>query len=196
VNLGQLGYLTQVEPTGVFVALQGFFDGQAVIEERMMLAIEHRRGERVQRVLALNELVIEKSEPGHTVRMRVAIDGEDFTSYAADALIVATPTGSTAYSLSVRGPIVSPSHRAMVLSPVAPHMLFDRSLVLGPEQRLDISIVGHRLAEMTIDGTPMARLEPDDVITCTASDTSARFVRNGALPFHQILKAKFGLADR
>ena len=86
-------------------------------------------------VPALNEAVLEKTPMGHTVRLGGDLDGEFFTTYAADGLIVATPTGSTAYSLSARGPIVDPDHRAMVLTPVSPHMLFDRTLVLDPGRR-------------------------------------------------------------
>ena len=91
---------------------------------------------------ALNEAVVEKHDSGHTVRLLARIAGEPFTSYAADGLIVATPTGSTAYSLSARGPVVSPQHRAMLLTPVSPHMLFDRTLVLDPSETVEIEVAG------------------------------------------------------
>ena len=193
VNVGALGYLTQVEPPALIASLERYFAGGATIEERMMLSIEQDGG---RSDLALNEVVVEKSEAGHTVHLLVKIDGADFTTYAADGLIVATPTGSTAYSLSARGPIVSPSHRAILVTPVSPHMLFDRSLVLGPDETIEIEVLSHRNAELTIDGGRIAHLVPGDVIRCTASDTRARFVRFGVNPFHQILKAKFGLSDR
>ncbi len=196
VNMGTLGYLTQVEPGSLLSYLARYFAGHATIEERMMLSIERSRSPDEEPLLALNEVVIEKSEAGHTVRLLVRIDGSDFTTYAADGLIVATPTGSTAYSLSARGPIVSPGHRALLLTPVSPHMLFDRSLVLGPDECIEIQLIGHRDAELTIDGARVAHLVPDDVIRCTAASVHARFVRFAAHPFHQILKAKFGLADR
>jgi NAD+ kinase len=196
VNLGTLGYLTQVEPPAIFDALHHFFAGEAIIEERMMLRARLVGPELSESFLALNEVVIEKSEPGHTVRLLVCIDGEGFTTYAADGLIVATPTGSTAYALSVRGPIVSPAHRAILLTPVAPHMLFDRTLVLGPEQQLDIGVLGHRHAELTIDGFGITQLRPGDTVSCSVAEISARFVRLGGKPFHSILKTKFGLADR
>jgi NAD+ kinase len=193
VNVGALGYLTQVEPPALVQSLERYFAGDATIEERMMLSVERLGGDTN---LALNEVVVEKSEAGHTVHLLVKIDGADFTTYAADGLIVATPTGSTAYSLSARGPIVSPSHRALLVTPVSPHMLFDRSLVLGPDETIDIEVLDHRNAELTIDGFRITHLVPGDVIRCTASDIRARFVRFGANPFHQILKAKFGLSDR
>jgi NAD+ kinase len=145
---------------------------------------------------ALNEAVVEKAESGHTVRLLARIDGEPFTYYAADGLIVATPTGSTAYSLSARGPIVSPRHRAMLLTPVSPHMLFDRTLVLDPSEVIEIEVSGHRLAELILDGHVAGSLDDGDVVRCAPSDATANFVRFGGERYHQILKAKFGLADR
>ena len=128
--------------------------------------------------------------------MAGSIDDAPFTSYATDAFIVATPTGSTAYSLSARGPIVSPQHRALLLTPVSPHMLFDRALVLDPDEPVAIELLGHRPAELAVDGRRVARLGEGDVVTCTAANDVARFIRFGARRFHQILKTKFGLSDR
>ena len=140
--------------------------------------------------------MIEKPAAGHTVRLLVRIDGEAFTSYAVDGLIVATPTGSTAYSLSARGPIVSPRHRALLLTPVSPHMLFDRSLVLDPGETVEIEVLGHREAQVAIDGRMTSSVCPGDVVRCRPAAETARFVRFGRYRYHQILKSKFGLADR
>ncbi len=145
---------------------------------------------------ALNEAVVEKQEAGHTVRLLVRIDGATFTSYAADGLIIATPTGSTAYSLSARGPVVSPKHRALLLTPVSPHMLFDRSLVLDPDEQVEIEVIGDRPATLSIDGQSAATLAEGDTVVVHASASVARFVRYGERRFHQILKTKFGLSDR
>ena len=216
VNVGMLGYLTEVEPPGMITALERFAAGEYEVERRMMLAVQLRRtpspgtpsaglrsgrsGEVVASTplswRALNEAVIEKNESGHTVRLHVEIDGAPFTTYAADGLIIATPTGSTAYSLSVRGPVVSPAHRAMVLTPVSPHMLFDRSLVLGPAELVVVEVLGHRSADLSVDGRRVASLAEGDTVGCLAADEEAMFVRFGRRRFHQILKAKFGLADR
>ena len=144
----------------------------------------------------MNEAVLEKHEPGHTVRMLVWIDGAPFTSYAADGMIVATPTGSTAYSLSARGPVVSPAHRAILLTPVSPHMLFDRSLVLDPDEAVRIEVMGHRPVDLSLDGQRVAHLGEGDAVSFAPADCSAAFVRFGRRHFHQILKAKFGLSDR
>lgn len=197
VNLGSLGYLTEVEPHHLEAALESFFHGVEGVDwqldERLMLDVEIG-GQHVGR--ALNEAVVEKHQAGNTVRLLARIDGEPFTYYAADGLIVATPTGSTAYSLSARGPIVSPRHRALLLTPVSPHMLFDRALVLDPVQVIEVQVSGHRKADLALDGRFVQTLQDDDVVRCTSSSATARFVRFGEFHFHQILKAKFGLQDR
>jgi len=197
VNLGSLGYLTQVEPDHLTDSLDRFVAGSEeggwTLDRRMMLDVAINESV-VGR--ALNEAVVEKAESGHTVRLLARIDGEPFTYYAADGLIVATPTGSTAYSLSARGPVVSPRHRAMLLTPVSPHMLFDRTLVLDPSETIEIEVSGHRAAELVLDGQPVASLDDGDVVGCTPSASTANFVRFGNERYHQILKVKFGLADR
>jgi NAD+ kinase len=208
VNIGLLGYLTEVEPPGLTTALERWAAGSEAggwrIEERMMLdATLHRSAvdgardaDTPENWTALNEAVVEKQEAGHTVRLLVRIDGAPFTSYAADGLIIATPTGSTAYSLSARGPVVSPKHRALLLTPVSPHMLFDRSLVLDPDERVEIEVIGHRPVTLSIDGQTEASLTEGDILVVKASTAVARFVRFGERRFHQILKTKFGLSDR
>jgi NAD+ kinase len=208
VNIGLLGYLTEVEPPALTTALErwaaGSEGGGWRIEERMMLDVALHRSvvdgatssDAAEHWTALNEAVVEKQEAGHTVRLLVRIDGAPFTSYAADGLIIATPTGSTAYSLSARGPVVSPKHRALLLTPVSPHMLFDRSLVLDPDEQVEIEVIGHRPVTLSIDGQTAASLTEGDVLVVKASTAVARFVRFGERRFHQILKTKFGLSDR
>lgn len=199
INIGHLGYLTEVEPRALESALERYFAGEHSIERRMLVSVAvsclaDEGGPRTER--ALNEAVLEKTAAGHTVRLAVSIDGEYFTTYAADGLIVATPTGSTAYAFSARGPIIDPTHRAMLLTPVSPHMLFDRSLVLEPATMLSVTVADHREATLTIDGRPEGVLREGDSITCTASRRSARLVTFGPRDFHRILKNKFGLNDR
>ena len=113
-----------------------------------------------------------------------SIAGEPFTSFAADGLIVATPTGSTAYSLSARGPIVSPRHRALLLTPVSPHMLFDRTLVLDPSETVAIEVAGHRQAGLAVDGQFVATLERGDVVDVPSGgdDGALRAPRAAPLP--------------
>lgn len=202
VNVGLLGYLTEVEPEGLTHAMERFFEGSDSgewhLDERMLLTVSLHRaaGGDAQHWTALNEGVVEKQESGHTVRLLVRVDGAPFTSYAADGLILATPTGSTAYSMSARGPVLSPRLRAVLLTPVSPHMLFDRSLVLDPTELVEVEVLGHRAATLSIDGQPAASLAEGDRVLVAPSEQVARFVRFGERRFHQILKAKFGLTDR
>ncbi len=199
VNVGQLGYLTEVDPDGARMAVKRFLSGAYEIEERMMLSVQiDGQGAAVapDEIIALNEVVIEKTPSGHTVRLAVSVDGEFFTTYAADGLIVATPTGSTAYSFSARGPIVSPRHRCLVVTPVSPHMLFDRSMVLDPLASLRVEVTGHRPATISVDGRNLVTLEAGEAVRCTASNRTARLVTFGDHDFLGILKKKFGLSDR
>jgi NAD+ kinase len=206
VNLGHLGYLTEVDPEGLEPALRRFLSGDYLVEERMTLDVEVRRseaGERApaasidKRALALNDAVIQRAPgAGHTVHIAVAVDGNAFTTYATDSLIVATPTGSTAYNLSARGPIVSPRAHVILVTPVAPHMLFDRSLVLDAGETISIEVIDGVDAEVFVDGGSVGRLGMGDSMTCVAGAHDARLVSFGGRQFHQILKQKFGLADR
>jgi NAD+ kinase len=196
VNVGQMGYLTDIEPAHLRGALERFVAGPRTIEERMLLQVRVESAEGAVDHVAFNEAVLEKTPMGHTVRLEVIVDGEFFTTYAADGLIVATPTGSTAYAFSVRGPIVEPKHRAVLLTPVSPHMLFDRTLVLDPEAELRLVVQGHRAATLSVDGRNLGELGEGDAIVCTAASHSARLVTSGERDFLQILKTKFGLNDR
>lgn len=193
VNLGHLGYLTEVEPAGLTDALGRFLAGDYRVEDRMSLEVEVRTGNTTQVRMCLNEAVLEKTVSGHTIRLRVGVNGLDFHTYAADGLIVATPTGSTAYNLSARGPIMSPLLRAIVVTPVSPHSLFGHSFVLGPDESLTLEVLDDRAAALVLDGHNVGVLAPGDGVTCRAGTHDARFVTFGQRDFHQILKAKFGL---
>lgn len=200
VNLGQLGYLTAVEPSGVTMALKRFLAGSYSVEERMRLDVTVERagepGDAAAPLGALNEAVVEKSEPGHTVRLEVALDGRPFTSYVADGLVLATPTGSTAYAFSVRGPILDPELRSVLLVPVAAHMLFDRAMVLRPDCEVTVTVAGDRTAGLSVDGRPGGHLAPGDVVRCRGAAVPARLVTFGEHDFHAVLRTKFSLSER
>ncbi len=197
VNVGQLGYLTEVEPVDLDAALARVVAGAYSVEERMVLQVDVTSdGDAAGRWWGLNEAGIDKEQPGRLVRLAVSINRAFFTTYAADGVIVATPTGSTAYSYSAGGPIVSPRHRCLLLTPVAPHMLFDRSLVLDPDEEICFTVTDGRAVVLTVDGRELGRLVAGDEVVCTAGAKSARIVTFGPRDFHQILKAKFGLEDR
>jgi NAD+ kinase len=193
VNLGQMGYLTEVEPEGLEKSFERFVAGDFEVAERMTLDVVVEGG---PRFVALNEAVIEKVAPGRTVRLEVRIGGKHFISYVADGLILSTPTGSTAYNLSARGPIVSPSLRAMVLTPISPHMLFDRSLVLDPGEWVSMRLTSETPAAVAIDGSVPVELTTGQEVVVTAAPRPARLVTFGRHDFHAVLRAKFGLNDR
>lgn len=200
VNLGHLGYLAEVEAPHLHAALGRFFAGDYEVQERMRLdvVVDAPSGEDLsdRSYPALNEAVVGKTPTGQIVRVRVEVDGEPFTTYSADGIIVSTPTGSTAYAWSAGGPIVAPSHAALLLVPVAPHMVFDRSLVLPPTATIRLEVAGDRSATLSVDGRNLGLLQTGDAIICTAAEHPAHVVRFGPRGFLGILKAKFGLNDR
>jgi len=201
VNPGRLGYLTEVEPDGLEPALDRFLAGDYGVEERITLEVTLQRGGAEAPapdppVVVLNEAVVEKTVPGHTIRVAAAIAGRPLVTYAADGLLVATPTGSTAYNLSARGPILSPGLRALVLTPVSPHMLFDRPLVLEPEQFVRLEVLGPLPAVLVLDGQSSDTLDPGDAVVCRVGPSPARLVTFGPRDFFSILRARFHLADR
>jgi NAD+ kinase len=198
VNFGRLGYLPDLVPDQVRVALTRVFTGEAVIEARCALEVtvtDRSQGDAVSSYLALNEVVLEKIDFGHTVRLAASIDGEDVFTYSADGVIVATPTGSTAYNLSARGPILAPALRAMVVTPVAPHLSVDRSLVLTDTQEVMVRIAPDRTAALVIDGMDVGRLEPGSTVTCSVALRPVRVVRNDPHGFGAMLRFRL-LAER
>jgi NAD+ kinase len=198
VNFGRLGYLPDLGPDQVRGALRKVLEGKAAIEERCALEVsisDRSTPDDVSTLLALNEVVIEKIDFGHTVRLATTIDGEQALTYSADGLIIATPTGSTAYNLSAGGPILAPTLRAMVVTPVAPHFSLDRSLVLTEDQCVAVEVAPDRNGVLVIDGQEIGRLQPGAVITCRVTKHPVRVVRNEPHTFGTILRFRL-LADR
>src|SRR5439155_16793229 len=170
VNVGQLGYLTDVEPEELEPSMPRLLAGDFAVFERMVLAVVvQTSGSAAGSWFALNEAALEKQRSGHLIRLDVSINGSAFTTYAADGVIVATPTGTTAYSFSVRGPIVSPALRCLVLTPVSPHMLFDRSLVLADSEELGFVVSNDQRVALTIDGRELGNLAAGDAVSCVAA---------------------------
>jgi NAD+ kinase len=198
VNVGHLGYLTVVGPEDLEDALARFLAGDYRLEARMTieLAVTRRGAEEPFLVVnALNDAVLQRVTGGHTVRVAVSVGGEPFLTYAADSMILATPTGSTAYNLSARGPIVSPRARVLLLTPVAAHMLFDRSLVFDATEALGVEVIDSQ-AELVVDGRSIGVLGRGDALSCRTGGRDALLVGFGERDFHHLLKQKFGLSDR
>lgn len=207
VNFGRLGYLLEVAPDRFQEALGRALTGDVAIEERTVLAVTVNgaltsapgddrslpgdgtgRGREGRWWVALNEMVTEKTVPGHMVHLSTAIDGEPCLSYQADGVLVATPTGSTAYNLSAGGPVVSSRLRAMVLTPVAPHLSIDRSLVLQPDQVVTVGVLGGRPAVLVVDGREVGRLSPGAEVACRVAPEPVRFVSLGERGFAGLLR--------
>jgi NAD+ kinase len=194
VKVGRLGFLTEVEPEDAAELIVGAVDGGAPVEERLAVIAEPQGDPSFEPEWAMNEVMIEKRARHRLVRLRVEIDGEYLTTFSADGVIVATPTGSTAYSFSARGPIVSPSVDVLVVTAVAPHMVFDRSFVLGPEQLVTLQVVGEEPGLLSADGRDAIELPVGSAVRIRRADRPARFVRRpDAAPFVTRVRDKFDL---
>jgi NAD+ kinase len=195
VNLGRLGYLTTVEPDGLDEALRKFIAGDYQVESRMTIdvALLGDGADPIPLRSALNDVLLQRPGGGHTVRVAVEVNGKDFLTFAADSVIVATPTGSTAYNLSARGPIVSPRARVHIVTPVAPHSLFDRSLILDASEEVSLRPIDDRPADLVIDGWFFGTIKPGQVVRCCEGAHDALLVTFGDRDFQDILKRKFHL---
>jgi NAD+ kinase len=194
VKVGRLGFLTEVEPTDAAPLIVQALAGDAPVEDRLAVVAEPIDGASFERQWGMNEIMIEKRARHRLVRLRVELDGEYLTTFSADGVIVATPTGSTAYSFSARGPIVSPSVDVLVVTAVAPHMVFDRSFVLGAEQVVTIEVVGDEPGLLSADGRDAVELPVGGKVRIRRADHPARFVRRpDAAPFVARVRDKFDL---
>lgn len=180
VNLGRMGFLTEAEPDGWQKVLPRVLAGEYWVEERMMLrAHVLTQGQQTSQLWgdALNDVVVGQGALGRVVRLEVWVDGDLLTTYVADALIVATPTGSTAYALAAGGPIMPPQQRNILLVPVAPHLSLDRAVVLAEGARVQVAVRGHSPAALVLDGETVADLMGGDLVEVEASPHVARFAR-------------------
>lgn len=194
-NFGYMGYLTETQPETLLTHIYSALAGESAIEKRMRITVSvtKKSGQGTTIGEALNEALVERSDSGRTIRLGVAIDGADFITYNADGIMVASPTGSTAYSLSARGPIMDPTHRAMIINAVSPHQLFDRAIVVGYDSKVEINVLPDRHASLCLDGRTICNLEPGDRIECEASNRPALIVKGSRDHFLTVLKNKFGL---
>lgn len=179
VNLGRIGFLIQVEKEEWREYFDKLLNGEAWIENRMMLHAEQlRSGEVLGSWDALNEVVVARGQSLRPVRLSASVDGRHLTSYVADGLIAATATGSTAYALAAGGPILPPELRNILLVPIAPHLSVDRAVVLAEGSMVNIQVNGEN-AVLSVDGQPSVTLMEDDHIDVRAAEVTAQFVRFG-----------------
>ena len=196
LNLGRLAFLAEVDAGDVAEALAQIERGRYEIEERLALDCRWRNDQCDVGVLAFNDVVLLRS-PGHgEAALAVSVGGQLFARFAADGVIAATPTGSTAYTLSAGGPIVSPLTEAILLTPIAPHGLFSRTLAIAASEQLQIDVLpsgGTVVVES--DGTRQTELEPGATVTVAASDTRGLLVRLGSPTFYARARRKLQLTD-
>ncbi|KUK64502.1 MAG: putative inorganic polyphosphate/ATP-NAD kinase [Desulfotomaculum sp. 46_80] len=198
VNMGNLGFLTEVGAPDLTVALEKLTRGEYVIEERMMLnAGVYRNGALVWQSLALNDTVISKGAFARLIFLETLVDEEYITTYPGDGLIVATPTGSTAYSLSAGGPLVTPDLELMLVTPICPHSLWTRPLVIGAESKVKVNILSE-LDEimLNMDGQYGFKLQKKDTVLIGRSPHRAKFIRLKQSRFFYLLREKLSKTDQ
>ena len=196
VNLGTLGYMTEIEPSGLEEALDRLIAGDYDQESRMMLEGKaFLEGGRVQEGWALNDIVISRSGPLRTIQFDIYVNGRFLNDYNADGMIVTTPTGSTGYNLSAGGPIVEPKARLITLTPICPHTLNQRSIILSPEDVIEIAVPWGRddrrqTVEAVFDGSQAVRLSTGERIRIVQSEKMAEFIQLNQVSFLDELHRK------
>ena len=189
VNLGTVGYLTGVAPGDTDAMVAALDAGTVSVTHRMVLEATSDAGS----WFGINDVVLEKVVAQHIVYVGVEIEGHHFATYRADGIIVATPLGSTAYSLSAGGPVVDPSLDAMILTPVAPHSLLSRSIVVSPDARLRFTVASERPVGLDLDGRSACILAEGEHVTVAKAARSMRFLTTGDHPFPQAVRRQFGI---
>ena len=198
VNLGGLGFLTTVPQDEIYSILEELFSGQHHVSERVMLDAEIiRAGGVIRRQIALNDAVLNKAALARIMDVELRVDGEYVTTYKADGLILSTPTGSTAYSLAAGGPIVYPSVEAFVVSPICPHTLTNRPIVIPDSATIEIDFKAEDDAVfLTLDGQIGIELMSGDHIRVQKAPNKLMLVRPAKKTYYQILRSKLKWGER
>lgn len=189
INVGLVGYLADVEPDRVEEALDRLVAGEYTVEERLTIAASWEG----ESAAAVNDVVLEKIDSQHSVQLEFDLDAEPLATYRADGVIVATPTGSTAYAFSAGGPLVPSGVEALVVAPVAAHNLFSRPLVVNAESTLRFVVRGQRPVRVNVDGRETTVLEPGAWMEMSRGAKTARLLRIFGHGFAATVRSKFGL---
>lgn len=197
INMGTLGYLAEVDKDHVEEALELLISGSVVSEQRMMLFGQvWRDGRILHEDVALNDIAI-RSQSLTVLHFKVYVDGEYLTTYQADGMVVATPTGSTAYNLSAGGPVVQPQASLLVLTPVSPHTLISRSIVLESRSVVELEALEHPSRKnvvgcVSFDGNEVLELKPGDRVRVCKSGRTTSIIKYNQLSFLEALRKKMG----
>jgi len=200
VNFGQYGFITEIHPKEAKAALTRIIEGDYLISERVVLrAVVTRHGERTGEYFALNDAVVSKGPVSRMLGLHTFVNGKFIVTYSADGIIVSTPTGSTAYSLSAGGPVVHPDVPVLVVTPICPHTMNARSLVVPDSETVKIAgESGEQEGEMalTMDGQIMHRLTVEDIVEIGKADYSARLIQLEPESFYNKLQTRLRWGER
>ena len=193
INRGRLGFLADVTTDDMLSSVDHILEGDYTIESRLMLNAELQRANGdIVTAIAFNDVVLQRSETGRMVDFETSVGGQFVNTHSGDGLIVATPTGSTAYALSCGGPIVEPHLDAMVVVPICPHTLTDRPLVIASSQPIMIRLLNREqtAAAVAIDGHSIGPILPDDMLTISVAESRIRLIHPPGYDFYGILRSK------
>lgn len=192
INMGHVGFLTEVELGDLFTDLECFHNKEYNIDVRMMLEAKVIRNEKVlTEFLALNDIVITKGPFARLIRLKTYANEAYVDTYPADGLIISTPTGSTAYSLSAGGPIIRPDMNLLLLTPICPHTLHSRSIILSQDDVIKVTVLAdHPEVMLTVDGQEGYKLLPKDTVIVNKSSFSTRLIRIKKRSFYDLLRKK------
>ena len=197
VNLGRLGFLTDIPADSLESAIESVLDGEFISEQRTLLAGAVRRdGQAVFSALAMNDVVVSRGAVGSMIEFAVTVDGEFIYSLRADGLIVATPTGSTAYALSAVGPILHPALQAIALVPISPHTLSNRPVAIRGSSKVEITLVRGTDSRANFDVQAHFQLEPGDVVTVSAAPKPATLLHPRGYRYFSMLRQKLRWSER
>jgi NAD+ kinase len=199
VNFGSLGFLTEITLDELYPSLEAVLEGTAEIEERMMLQAQTVRGGRIHaEELVLNDVVITKAALSRIIELAVSVNDKPVMRVRADGLIVATPTGSTAYNLAAGGPIVHPVVDAILLTPIAPHMLTNRPLVVAAPSEIAVEpdMNGNDEVFVTFDGQSGHALQAGDIVTIRRAEKPLLLVRSSSRSYFDVLRQKLKWGER
>jgi NAD+ kinase len=198
VNLGSLGFLTEIPLSELYSTLEAWCDNCAEIEVRSMMRAQILRdGELVQQWDALNDVVVAKGTIARMGDFSVEIDNQLVATFRADGIIVSTPTGSTAYNLAANGPIVMPSVNAMLVTPICPHLLTIRPIVMPSDSTVSVQVVGvPNEIYLTVDGQEAVELKLNDRVHCQRSEASVRLLRHRPNGLFSVLRSKLKWGER
>lgn len=189
INVGRVGYLAEFEVAEITDLVDAIASGAYEIRSHSLLEVLTG----TTSATAVNDVVVEKVVSQRIIEVAVTVDDRPLATYRTDGIIVATPLGSTAYSLSAGGPVVDPSLDALVLTPIAPHSLLTRAIVLGPDAVVRLEVAVDRPARVNVDGRELCLVEPGEIVTVNRSTRHVQFLSLGRHPFPQAVREQFGL---